>query len=128
MSFYASTDLDGLERVAADQGIDETAEEHGAADSPLAEYGVGGITNTRLSGGLAGVIGVSATVVVGTGVFWVVRRRHDHDPAPHGQDRDAASGPAPDRASGPDRGPAPAPDRDPGPDRAPGHRRDQGDA
>ncbi|MFE3679326.1 energy-coupling factor ABC transporter permease [Streptomyces griseus] len=130
VSFYASTDLDGLERVAADQGIDETAEEHGAADSPLAEYGVGGITNTRLSGGLAGVIGVSATVVVGTGVFWVVRRRHDHDTAPHGQDRDAASGPDPDsdRASGPDRGPAPAPDRDPGPDRAPGHRRDQGDA
>lgn len=25
------------------------------------------------------MIGVSATVVVGTGVFWVVRRRHEDD-------------------------------------------------
>lgn len=77
VSFYASANPDGLERVAADQGIDEKVEEHGAADSPLADYGVGDIANARLSGGLAGVIGVSATVVVGTGVFWVVRRRKE---------------------------------------------------
>ncbi|WP_282687442.1 MULTISPECIES: energy-coupling factor ABC transporter permease [unclassified Streptomyces] len=77
VSFYASADPDGLERVAADQGIDEKVEEHGAADSPLADYGVGDIANARLSGGLAGVIGVSATVVVGTGVFWVIRRRKE---------------------------------------------------
>ncbi|MEW2070106.1 energy-coupling factor ABC transporter permease [Streptomyces sp. NPDC007346] len=77
VSFYASASPDGLERVAADQGIDEKAREHGAADSPLADYGVGDIANARLSGGLAGVIGVSATVVVGTGVFWVVRRRRE---------------------------------------------------
>ncbi|MFB6904103.1 energy-coupling factor ABC transporter permease [Streptomyces bacillaris] len=79
VSFYASASPDGLERVAADQGIDEKAEEHGAADSPLADYGVGDIANARLSGGLAGVIGVSATVVVGTGVFWVVRRRREDE-------------------------------------------------
>ncbi|MYT39570.1 cobalt ABC transporter permease [Streptomyces sp. SID8356] len=79
VSFYASASPDGLERVAADQGIDEKAEEHGAADSPLADYGVGDIANARLSSGLAGVIGVSATVVVGTGVFWVVRRRREDD-------------------------------------------------
>ncbi|MFD4026390.1 energy-coupling factor ABC transporter permease [Streptomyces sp. NPDC058576] len=77
VSFYASANPDGLEKVAADQGIDEKAEEHGAADSPLADYGVGDIADARLSGGLAGAIGVSATVVVGTGVFWVVRRRED---------------------------------------------------
>ncbi|MFJ6516140.1 energy-coupling factor ABC transporter permease [Streptomyces sp. NPDC091406] len=77
VSFYASANPDGLERVASDQGFDEKVEEHGAADSPLADYGVGDIANARLSGGLAGVIGVSATVVVGTGVFWVVRRRED---------------------------------------------------
>ncbi|MFF5828929.1 energy-coupling factor ABC transporter permease [Streptomyces bacillaris] len=79
VSFYASASPDGLERVAADQGIDEKAEEHGAADSPLADYGVGDIANARLSGGLAGVIGVSATVVVGTGIFWVVRRRREDE-------------------------------------------------
>ncbi|MER7748288.1 energy-coupling factor ABC transporter permease [Streptomyces bacillaris] len=79
VSFYASASPDGLERVAADQGIDEKVEEHGAADSPLADYGVGDIANARLSGGLAGVTGVSATVVVGTGVFWVVRRRREDE-------------------------------------------------
>lgn len=79
VSFYASANPDGLEKVAADQGIDEKVEEHGAADSPLADYGVGDIANARISGGLAGVIGVSATVVVGTGVFVVVRRRREDE-------------------------------------------------
>ncbi|WP_032767182.1 energy-coupling factor ABC transporter permease [Streptomyces sp. CNS654] len=87
VSFYASANPDGLERVAADQGIDEKVEEHGAADSPLADYGVGDIENARLSGGLAGVIGVSATVVVGTGVFWVIRRRRE-EPGDAPRDRD----------------------------------------
>ncbi|MFI1470677.1 energy-coupling factor ABC transporter permease [Streptomyces wuyuanensis] len=75
VSFYASADPDGLERVAADKGIDKKVEDHAAADSPLADYGVGSIENARVSGGLAGAIGVGATLVVGTGVFVVVRRR-----------------------------------------------------
>ncbi|MGA5168882.1 MULTISPECIES: energy-coupling factor ABC transporter permease [Streptomyces] len=75
VSFYASASPDGLEKVAADQGIDKKAEEHAAADSPLADYGVSGLTDARLSGGLAGTIGVGGTVLVGTGVFWAVRRR-----------------------------------------------------
>ncbi|MFB7938095.1 energy-coupling factor ABC transporter permease [Streptomyces sp. NPDC056049] len=77
VSFYASQSPDGLEKVAADQGIDAKAEEyeHATADSPLADYGVEGIESTRLSGGLAGVIGVGLTLAVGTGAFWAVRRR-----------------------------------------------------
>ncbi|WP_369144725.1 energy-coupling factor ABC transporter permease [Streptomyces sp. R44] len=75
VSFYASASPDGLEKVAADKGIDRNVEEHAAADSPLADYGVKGIEAPRLSGGLAGVIGVGATLAVGTGAFWVVRRR-----------------------------------------------------
>ncbi|MFE0776011.1 energy-coupling factor ABC transporter permease [Streptomyces sp. NPDC058861] len=77
VSFYASASPDGLEKVAADKGIDAKAEEyeHATADSPLADYGVRGIAAERLSGGLAGVIGVGATLAVGTGVFLVVRRR-----------------------------------------------------
>ncbi|MFF0425958.1 energy-coupling factor ABC transporter permease [Streptomyces sp. NPDC004520] len=75
VSFYASASPDGLEKVAADQGIDKNVEKHAAADSPLADYGVKGIEAPRLSGGLAGVIGVGATLAVGTGAFWVVRRR-----------------------------------------------------
>ncbi|MER7998084.1 energy-coupling factor ABC transporter permease [Streptomyces sp. NPDC095613] len=75
VSFYASASPDGLEKVAADQGIDKKAEPHHAADSPLADYGVRDVADARLSGGLAGAIGVGATVVVGSGVFWAVRRR-----------------------------------------------------
>ncbi|PWI16145.1 cobalt ABC transporter permease [Streptomyces sp. Act143] len=75
VSFYASASPDGLEKVAADQGIDKNTEKHAAADSPLADYGVKDVDDARLSGGLAGVIGVGATIVAGSGVFWAVRRR-----------------------------------------------------
>jgi cobalt/nickel transport system permease protein len=81
VSFYASASPDGLERVATDQGIDKNVEEHAAAGSPLADYGVKDVSNARISGGLAGVIGVGATVVVGSGVFYVVRRRRTDEPA-----------------------------------------------
>lgn len=77
VSFYASSSPDGLEKVAADKGIDKKSQEHASADSPLADYGVKDISDARISGGLAGVIGVGATVVVGSGVFWAVRRRRD---------------------------------------------------
>ncbi|CDR07351.1 energy-coupling factor ABC transporter permease [Streptomyces iranensis] len=75
VSFYASASPDGLEKVAHDKGIDQKAEDHAAKDSPLADYGVKDITDARLSGGLAGVIGVGATLAVGSGVFVVIRRR-----------------------------------------------------
>ncbi|MEW2526208.1 energy-coupling factor ABC transporter permease [Streptomyces sp. NPDC047071] len=86
VSFYASTNPDGLEKVAHDKGIDRKEEEHAAKDSPFFGYGVQGITDTRLSGGLAGVIGVGVTVVAGTGVFWAVRRRR----APYADQADPA--------------------------------------
>ncbi|MFF0203595.1 energy-coupling factor ABC transporter permease [Streptomyces sp. NPDC005017] len=75
VSFYASASPDGLEKVAADHGIDRKTEDHANADSPLADYGVKDVDDARLSGGLAGVIGVGGTVVAGSGVFWAVRRR-----------------------------------------------------
>jgi cobalt/nickel transport system permease protein len=77
VSFYASSEPDGLERVAEDQGIAEQASEHGAAGSPLADYRTSGVEDARLSGGLAGVIGVGVVLVLGTGVTWAVRRRGD---------------------------------------------------
>lgn len=79
VSFYASASPDGLEKVAADKGIDSKVQPHAAADSPLADYGVEDIDDARLSGGLAGVIGVGATLAVGTGAFWAVRRRKTAD-------------------------------------------------
>ncbi|MFE9435836.1 energy-coupling factor ABC transporter permease [Streptomyces sp. NPDC006640] len=80
VSFYASASPDGLEKVAKDKGIDAKTEKHATEDSsPLAGYGVKDVSDARVSGGLAGVIGVGVTVVAGTGVFWAVRRRRTAD-------------------------------------------------
>ncbi|WP_394431586.1 energy-coupling factor ABC transporter permease [Streptomyces sp. SGAir0957] len=81
VSFYASANPDGLEKVAHDKGIDSKTEEHASADSPLADYGVKDVTDARLSGGLAGIIGVGVTVVAGSGIFWALRRRRTSDAA-----------------------------------------------
>jgi cobalt/nickel transport system permease protein len=83
VSFYASAHPDGLEKVAAEFGFEDTATDHDMADSPLADYGVVDVDNARLSGGLAGVLGVGATLAVGSGVFVTVRRRRSAstDPA-----------------------------------------------
>jgi cobalt/nickel transport system permease protein len=75
VSFYASASPDGLEKVAHDKGIDVAQQEHAGEGSPLAGYGVQDIADTRISGGVAGVIGVGVTVAAGTGVFWTLRRR-----------------------------------------------------
>ncbi|MFE7116936.1 PDGLE domain-containing protein, partial [Streptomyces sp. NPDC057654] len=80
-SYYASASPDGLEKVAHDKGIDRKAEDHAAKGSPLADYQVKDVSNVRLAGGLAGVIGVGATLVVGTGVAWTVHRRRTRDAA-----------------------------------------------
>ncbi|MFJ4472753.1 energy-coupling factor ABC transporter permease [Streptomyces sp. NPDC089424] len=75
VSFYASASPDGLEKVAEDKGFAASAEEHHNADSPLADYGVRDVDNARVSGGLAGVIGVGVTVAAGSAIFWAVRWR-----------------------------------------------------
>ncbi|MFG2435013.1 energy-coupling factor ABC transporter permease [Streptomyces sp. NPDC048508] len=83
VSFYASASPDGLEKVAKDKGIDAKAEKHATEDSsPLAGYGVKDISDARVSGGLAGVIGVGVTIVAGTGIFWALRRRRTSDASP----------------------------------------------
>jgi cobalt/nickel transport system permease protein len=81
VSFYASAEPDGLERVAEDQGISEQAAEHPAAGSPLADYQASGVEDSRLSGAIAGVVGVGVVLVFGSGVTWAVRRRAADDPA-----------------------------------------------
>jgi cobalt/nickel transport protein len=76
VSNYASSSPDGLEKVAEDNGFLDSAKEHTYADGLLADYGVKGIENQRLSTGAAGVIGVLATAGVSTGLFLVLRRKN----------------------------------------------------
>lgn len=85
VSFYASSSPDGLEKVAADKGINTQQDKHGLSGSPLADYGTKGVDNKRLSGALAGLAGVGLTLLVGGALFLVVRRR-----GPAGAQADAA--------------------------------------
>ena len=75
VSFYASSDPDGLEKVAGDIGFIETAKDHTYADGVLADYGVKGIENERASVGVAGVIGVIGTAVVAGVMFRFIARK-----------------------------------------------------
>ncbi len=74
VSYYASSQPDGLEKVAGDIGFLESAKESAVEDSPLAGYGVAGVENERISGGLAGVIGVASTAAISFGLFYGLRR------------------------------------------------------
>jgi hypothetical protein len=74
VSYYASSDPDGLEKVAGDVGFLDSAKESAVEDGPLAGYGVAGVDNERISGGLAGVIGVASTAAVSFGLFYTLRR------------------------------------------------------
>ncbi|MDG4664964.1 PDGLE domain-containing protein [Mycobacterium sp. 236(2023)] len=86
VSYFASSSPDGLDSATL-QGceivetadgeqlrgecIAQHAEEHSMADSPLADYAIGGQEGT---GGLAGIVGVVVTVVVAGGAFWLIAR------------------------------------------------------
>ena len=76
VSFYASSSPDGLEKVAEDIGFIETAKQSANADGVLADYGVKGVENPRLSTGAAGAIGVVATAGVSTVLFLSLRRKN----------------------------------------------------
>ncbi len=91
-SWYASSSPDGLESAAEQAGFADTARDSAAAASPLADYGVAGVSDGRLSGGLAGVAGVLVVLVVAGGLTLLLRRRSAATPSetpervPTGQD------------------------------------------
>lgn len=81
-SYYASSSPDGLNRVAADHGLDEKQKKSAADDSPLAGYDAKGVDNGRLSGGLAGVAGVAVVLVFAGGLAYAVRRKSVSEDGP----------------------------------------------
>jgi cobalt/nickel transport protein len=87
LSYFASPDPDGLDTVTlhgcdvveTDAGeqlegtcIAQHAGDHALADSPLADYALGGTDGTV---GPAGVIGVLVTLAAAGGLFWLLRKR-----------------------------------------------------
>lgn len=91
VSYFASSSPDGLDsatlrgcEVVETAGGEELtgsciaqhADEHSLAASPLADYAVGGREGT---GGIAGLVGVLATLLVAGAVFWLIARSRRAD-------------------------------------------------
>lgn len=71
VSFFASSSPDGLERVAENEGFIGAATDHTFGGFALADYGdVGGIPV-----GIAGIIGVVITLLVGGAILWSIRQK-----------------------------------------------------
>ncbi len=93
VSFYASSSPDGLEKVAEDVGFLEAAEDSAVAGSPLSDYGVAGVSDERLSVGLAGVAGLIATGVLAFGLFvWLGRRNRARVTEPNAESLTTSGG------------------------------------
>ena len=77
VSQFASGDPDGLQRVAADIGIGQSAEDSPLGGFLFANYATSGVANEAVSLAVAGVSGVIITLLVGFGVFSAVGGRRD---------------------------------------------------
>lgn len=75
VSYYASSSPDGLNRVAQDKGFSSTQRRPASRDSPFAGYGTQGVSDGRLSKGVAGVVGCVVVLVLAGGLTFAVRRR-----------------------------------------------------
>ena len=75
LSTYASRHPDGLQHVAAGLGFASSEQASATSGSPLAGYAVQGVSDPRLSGGLAGVVGVLVVALVMGGLVLLVQRR-----------------------------------------------------
>lgn len=62
ISYFASSHPDGLEKVSADKGLDVNVADSAASDSIFADYGIKGLENST---GIAGIIGIAITGVIG---------------------------------------------------------------
>ena len=87
---WASSDPDGLERIAEDKGFTKKAEEENPAwkHSPMKDYAFPGVKNERASTGISGLLGVFITLAVATAVGLLalgLNRLHKRKAATEGQ-------------------------------------------
>jgi hypothetical protein len=86
VSYYASSDPDGLSYVAERLGFNRTAGAHASDGSPLSGYAVRGVADGRLSRGVAGILGVGLVGVIAFGLMFALRRRGSGPRTPDGDD------------------------------------------
>lgn len=75
LSQFASSNPDGLEYVAEEEGFGDTAEDHTLGDAPLADYGENLDQDASTATAIAGFVGVAVTAVLAIGLFWLARSR-----------------------------------------------------
>lgn len=75
LSFFASSNPDGLEYVAGAQGFLETANESATSGSPFADYATAGVVHDWSSVAIAGAIGCAVTFAAAWGVGLLAQRR-----------------------------------------------------
>ncbi|MEM3420709.1 MAG: PDGLE domain-containing protein [Candidatus Hadarchaeum sp.] len=68
LSLFASTEPDGLERVAEDHGFAEKAEGQEVIRAPIPDYVIPGIGDEKVAASLAGLIGV--LIILGITFSW----------------------------------------------------------
>lgn len=82
VSPFASSDPDGLEKVAEEKAFIEDGKLHSIqSDSPIADYTFPGVDNERVATGLAGFVGTLGVFAVGFGIACLLRRRPQRGPA-----------------------------------------------
>jgi hypothetical protein len=78
VSPYASSNPDGLEKVAGDKGFLDQGKLASLQDnSPIADYAFPGIDNERVATGVAGFVGTLGVFAVAFGLAWLLRRRDE---------------------------------------------------
>jgi cobalt/nickel transport protein len=78
VSFYADSNPDGLERVAEDHGFAENASESLNSEIFASDYLITSVSDERLSGAMAGLLGIVVTALVGFGLFALIARTKKH--------------------------------------------------
>lgn len=78
-AYLASSDPDGLERVAEDKEFIDTAKDPGYEILP--DYTIPGIDNEGVSTALAGIVGVVAVAAISIGAGKLLSRRRERDAA-----------------------------------------------
>ena len=97
VSFYASSHPDGLNYVAEKVGFSGTAQPHASDGSPLSGYATRGVSDQRLSRGVAGVVGVVVVGLLFGGLTWALRRRRSDERASAATVPDTTETGAPER-------------------------------
>lgn len=79
VSPFASSNPDGLEQVADDEGFLEKGELASIQeDSPIPDYAFPGVEDDRVATGLAGFVGTLAVFALGYGLALLLRRRDEN--------------------------------------------------